>query len=224
MQSSGSTSGKAEFNNWSYGKWVADNTNAVFDLFNKQMKDMLSFYNNFFRFFDDPKSSFMYENPNSWMNWGVKNWNAFMSPIDTIYKNGKIWEDFNTGYGNMWQKLSELNKEFYGSVYKQLENDESDMENMRMSWIRFTENQLEHSQKIMNLTNEAFQKRMEFNSQIFKSIMKTLNHQSHLMNDQSAKILEEFSKILKQEVTETSKEKTVTKTKETLPEKKVPVH
>ena len=224
MQSSDSKSGKTEYNNWSYGKWVADNTSAMYDVCNKQMKDILSFYNNIFRFYEEHKAIDNKEDAYSWMNWGMKNWNALLSPIDAMYKNGKIWEDFNANYGNMWQRLSELNKEFFGSVYKQLENDESDMDNMRTSWVGFTEGQMEQSKKFMSMMNDAFQKRMEFNSQLLKSMLKTMNHQSHLMNDKSVKIFDEISKILKQEETEVKKEKSSVKPKETLPEKKVPVY
>ncbi|MFN6039705.1 MAG: hypothetical protein ACK452_14640, partial [Bacteroidota bacterium] len=211
------SSGKSENNNWSYGKWFTENTGSWFDLYNKQMKDMISFYNNFYKLYEDPKSSDKYENPYSWFNWNLKNWNNMMSPINAMYKNGAIWNEFNTGYGKMMDKISDWNKEFFGSVYKQLENDESDMENIRLSWAKFIESQMEQSQKLMNVLNEAFQKRMEFNSQIFKTMIRSMNQQSHVVNDQSAKILDEISKMLKTE-------NLPIKSKETVPEKKVPVY
>lgn len=211
------SSGKTENNSWTNGKWFTENTSSWFDLCNKQMKDIISFYNNFYKMYEESKSSDKNENPYSWMNWNVKNWNNMMAPINTIYKNGAIWGEFNTSYGKMMEKISEWNKEFFDSVYKQLENDESDMENMRLSWAKFAENQMEQSQKMMNIFNDAIQKRMEFNTQVFKAMIRSMNQQSHLVNDQSAKILEEISKILKTE-------NLPVKSKETLPEKKVPVH
>ena len=224
METSMKTSEKAETNNWSYGKWMMDNTSSMFDLCNRQMKDMMSFYNNFIHSSNGTKSIDSYDSPYSWMKRGINSWNAVLFPFNSMYKSGIIWDEVSANYANMLEKLSEWNKELFGIAYKQLENDETDMEKLRSGWVNLIENQMEHSHRFVNLLNEAFQKRMDFNSQLFKSMLKTINQQSHLMNDQSAKIFEEISKILSTEQPEANKEKVQNQSKVNQPEKKVTVY
>ncbi len=170
----------------SANKWITDSTNAMMELYKKQLNVATGFYSNLFNMFSDenknifnPAKNFadMFSNNNG----GARFTNLF-SNGDT---NRNFSNIFMSSMDRIMKQMAEFNQNLSSIVSKQMESGNTDLNGISEKYQRLMETNAEAVKKIMHKIAHANNKQLELTMELNKNLMEDINSQLNFISKQN---------------------------------------
>ena len=169
-------------------KWLSATTEAMMDVYNKQIQFTAKLYDNFINSFSGNNRNFGEQKnvPNMFLNSDLAKWPGLS--FKTIENN---YNPFFPSIDDVYKKMLEYNRNFLESL-KNIKDNQIDWSAVNTEYFKTIESQLEASKKIGNSLNESYNTKKDFFIESNKKLMEEVNIQLGSLINQNQKIVTEF--------------------------------
>jgi hypothetical protein len=181
--------------------WLADTCSVMSDIYDKQLKTTLGFYNNFFNSITetnkDGNNSTNFTSP-------FFKWNPFMNsmfkPFNSFKWDSSSVEFFTSQFAETQKQMNEFNTRLFALAQEELKNNQN-------NWNEFNkivEEQRKNTQNIVNSLLEIYSKKLNQSIELNKKLAQEISAQFETVANKNKK---NWSDLLKTTETNGSTEK-----------------
>jgi hypothetical protein len=179
------------------GKWLADSSASMMEIFNKQMNLATSFYSNLFRnFWGAANDNSSAQGGVSVPFWGANEMmKAFSTPFNGHAGNGNSANSVFANYSKYFTQMAEFNRSLFSQAIREIPDATADWKPLAAEYERLLESELQNTKELVDTMMENYKKRMEFTTAANQKFVDELARQFNAAVRQNLKFWENAMKL-----------------------------
>jgi len=176
-------------------KWLADTCSVMTNIYDKQLKTTLGFYDTLFNSFSGTeKDGQAHSNFIPSFFAGTEIFKSMLRPFNSFASNGNSLTFFTSQLGELYKQMSEFNSKLFASMQEDLKNRQSDWNELREKYNKIIEEQWRFTQNMVNSLQEIYVKQMNHSMELNKKLQREMNEQFEQAADRNKKIWSDLTK------------------------------